>query len=298
MSQQSPLFSLWSLPQPIYAFGCTLLAAYTMANPWMEPTLLAAILMFLPFPVFLILERIKPRKKEWLLDWKDLLEDSFWVVGTYAIWLPIYSEYYDTPISRLFFPLRDSIGIDFQLAANTTGGFFLNAMIAIFAIEFIAYWLHRLQHRYMFLWRIHATHHHITKMSVARADRTHPLEFLGLNLSGAVAFALLGASTEVIAVTLVFRMVTAHICHTNLPLQSGAFGWLFNTAEWHQLHHSRDLAESNTNFGCTVIVWDRLFGTFSAKNNIDQLGNGTGRRLSLATQLLLPFQSNDEIRKL
>ena len=171
-------------------------------------------------------------------------------------------------------------------------------MVGIFAIEFIGYWAHRVQHRFMFLWRIHATHHHIVKMSAARADRTHPLEFLGLNLGSVVALAFLGASADVVGVVLVFRLATAHVCHCNLPLVSGVFGWVFNTAEWHQLHHSCDYAESNTNYGCTVIFWDRVFGTFSSKSSIERVGNGTGRRLSLLTQLTIPFRSNDVLRNL
>jgi sterol desaturase/sphingolipid hydroxylase (fatty acid hydroxylase superfamily) len=172
------------------------------------------------------------------------------------------------------------------------------AMVGIFAIEFIGYWLHRIQHRFMFFWRIHATHHHITKMSVARADRTHPLEFLGLNLGAAVALAFLGASPEVVGVVLVFRMTTAYTNHCNLPLTSGIFGWLFNTAELHQLHHSCVYAESNTNYGCTVILWDRIFGTYSDKSAIERVGNGTGEQLSLLTQLTIPFRSNKVLRNL
>ena len=135
-------------------------------------------------------------------------------------------------------------------------------------------------------------------MSAARADRTHPLEFLGLNLGSAVALAFFGASADVVGVVLVFRLTTAHVNHCNLPLVSGVFGWLFNTAEWHQLHHSSDHDESNTNYGCTVIFWDRVFGTFSSKNSIERVGNGTGRRLSLLTQLTIPFRSNDVLRNL
>jgi sterol desaturase/sphingolipid hydroxylase (fatty acid hydroxylase superfamily) len=135
-------------------------------------------------------------------------------------------------------------------------------------------------------------------MSVARAERTHPLEFLGLNLGAAVALAFLGASAEVVAVVVVFRLNTAHLCHSNLPLVSGAWGWLFNTPEWHQLHHSCIYKESNTNFGCTVIIWDRLFGTFSGKSHIEQVGNGSGEKLSIVTQLLIPFKSDKALREL
>jgi sterol desaturase/sphingolipid hydroxylase (fatty acid hydroxylase superfamily) len=264
----------------------------------MDQELLVSILIVLPIPLYLVVERFIPRRRDWLLNWRDLAEDAFWVLATYFIWSPIYDKSYDTPISNLFAALRDSSGFPYRLEGDTIIGLLTAAMVGIFAIEFIAYWLHRMQHRFMFFWRIHATHHHITKMSVARADRTHPLEFLGLNLGAAVALAFLGASPEVVGVVLVFRLTTAYTNHCNLPLTSGIFGWLFNTAELHQLHHSCVYAESNTNYGCTVILWDRIFGTYSGKSGIERVGNGTGEQLSLLTQLTIPFRSNEVLRKL
>ena len=85
------------------------------------------------------------------------------------------------------------------------------------------------------------------------------------------------------------------LCHANLPLRPGLFGWFFNTPEWHQLHHSLNYDESNTNYGCTLIIWDRIFGTYSGKSTIERVGNGTGRRLSFWTQYTLPFRSNKNI---
>jgi len=259
---------------------------------------MVTILMFVPIPLLLVVERLMPKRQDWLLNWKDLAEDSFWLVGTYLIWAPIYDQAYNTPISNAFALLRDASGFPVRLQAETTLGLLVAAVIGVFVVEFIAYWLHRLQHRFMFLWRIHATHHHITKMSVARAERTHPLEFLGLNLSSAVALAWLGASPEVIGIVVVFRLTNAHFCHANLPLVSGVFGWLFNTAEWHQLHHSCNYKESNSNFGCTVIIWDRVFGTFTGRDTIERVGNGSGKQLSLLTQLSIPFRSNTYLRNL
>jgi sterol desaturase/sphingolipid hydroxylase (fatty acid hydroxylase superfamily) len=298
MQKNSNLFSLWSLPQPIIVLGLSLLTASAAINGWADLSLLVPFFLFAPIPLLLLAERLLPKRNDWLLNWKDLAEDLFWLVGTFLIWAPIYDQAYDTPISNLFESVREASGFPFRLEAATPGGLLIAALIGVFAAELIGYWTHRLQHRFMFLWRIHATHHHITKMSVARAERTHPLEFLGLNLGAAVALAFLGASAEVVAVVVVFRLNTAHLCHSNLPLVSGVFGWLFNTPEWHQLHHSNNYKESNTNFGCTIILWDRVFGTFSGKNHIERVGNGTGEKLSLVTQLLIPFKSDQALREL
>mgnify|MGYP006108921295 FL=1 len=298
MQNTSDILSSWSLPQPIILLGFSLLVANAAITGWIDLSVLVPVLLFVPIPLLLLAERLIPKRKDWLLDWKDLIEDLFWLACSFLIWGPIYDDAYETPISNLFALLRDNSGFPFRLEAETIGGLLVAAFIAIFVAEFIGYWAHRVQHRFMFLWRIHATHHHITKMSVARAERTHPLEFLGLNLGSAVALAFLGASAEVVAVVVVFRLNTAHLCHSNLPLVSGAFGWLFNTPEWHQLHHSCIYKESNTNFGCTVIIWDRIFGTFSGKNHIKQVGNGTGEKLSIVTQLLIPFKSDQALREL
>ena len=298
MQNTSDILSPWSLPQPIILLGFSLLVANAAITGWTDLSVLVPVLLFVPIPLLLLAERLIPKRKDWLLDWKDLIEDLFWLACSFLIWGPIYDDAYETPISNLFALLRDNSGFPFRLEAETIGGLLVAAFIAIFVAEFIGYWAHRVQHRFMFLWRIHATHHHITKMSVARAERTHPLEFLGLNLGSAVTLAFLGASAEVVAVVVVFRLNTAHLCHSNLPLVSGAFGWLFNTPEWHQLHHSCIYKESNTNFGCTVIIWDRIFGTFSGKNYIKQVGNGTGEKLSIVTQLLIPFKSDQALREL
>jgi len=298
MQSQARQDFLWTLPQPVYVLACALITASAVSNEWIKPETLVAIFIWLPLPLLLIGERLMPKRKDWLLDWRDLAIDAFYVFSAFFIWYPILDKNYDTPISDLFTYIHDASGFPFRLDAETTLGILVAAIVGIIAREFIGYWAHRLQHRFLFLWRIHATHHHLTKMSVARAQRTHPLEFLGLNLGSAVALAFLGASDGVIAVTVVIGASIGHICHANMPLKSGAFGWFFNTPEWHQLHHSLDYDESNTNFGCTIIIWDRVFGTFSGKTTIDNVGNGTGRQLSLWTQYTLPFRSNKGIRDL
>jgi sterol desaturase/sphingolipid hydroxylase (fatty acid hydroxylase superfamily) len=148
-----------------------------------------------------------------------------------------------------------------------------------------------------FWWRIHATHHHITKMGAARSDRTHPLEFLALMVGSPIILALAGASNAVIAVSGAFNFMSAYLNHSNLPLYSGFYGLYFTTAKQHHLHHSHDSTSSDANFGCTIIIWDRIFGTYSGRKDIEKMGAGTGKALSILEQYKMAFVSNDKLTK-
>ncbi|MBW8190184.1 sterol desaturase family protein [Neiella marina] len=289
---------LWTLPQPMFVLGGTILMALVCVYEWMDKWILLTLMMWLCIPVIMLGERISPRRKDWWLSRGDLFRDVFWVLSSYLFWIPFFTEYYEGPIQSVFGRLRDSVGFSLSLEAHSIGGLLMMALLATLIIEFIAYWLHRLQHRFLFFWRIHATHHHISKISVGRTNRTHPLEFIGLTLGMAVTVSFLVASTDVIAVILAFKTLSVNVNHANMPLRSGVFGWIFNTAEYHQLHHSKNYAESNRNYGCVVILWDRVFGTFSAKPQIEHAGAGTGQKLPLWKQLALPFFSNRALRKL
>lgn len=289
---------LWTLPQPIFVLGGTILMAAACVTNWMDEWFLLTLMMWLSIPIVLLGEYIAPRRKDWWLGAGDFCRDMFYALSTFLFWIPFYSNYYDGPIGSVFSRLRDSVGFSITFDAHSIGGLVLVALLATLLMEFITYWLHRLQHRYLFFWRIHATHHHISKMSVGRTNRTHPLEFIAINLGMAVTLSFFAASGEVVAVVLAFKTLSVNVNHANMPLRSGVFGWIFNTAEYHQLHHSRDFSESNTNYGCVVILWDRIFGTFSAKEQIVHVGAGTGEKLPLWKQLALPFFSNSTLRDL
>jgi sterol desaturase/sphingolipid hydroxylase (fatty acid hydroxylase superfamily) len=73
---------------------------------------------------------------------------------------------------------------------------------------------------------------------------------------------------------------------------------IFTTAEWHALHHSLERDESDQNFGCALIIWDRVFGTFNGNPNVVRVGNGTGEQLSLYMQLTMPFRSDETLKNL
>lgn len=129
----------------MFVFGCTALVASAITSQWMNAQLLVAVMIWLPIPRLLIAERFVPKRDDWLLNWRDVAEDAFWVFATCLIWAPIYDKYYGTPISNAFASLREASALPFRLEADRVTGLLGAATVGVIAIEFTGYWAHRLQ---------------------------------------------------------------------------------------------------------------------------------------------------------
>ena len=221
---------LWALPQPLLVAGSVLLVAAMLINEWGGEyyrvwTLLVAVSAT---PLLLIAERFWAKKKSWLLKPDEMAEDVFWLASGGLLWGPIVSDMYRTPVSDGFLALRDMSPLQIEFQPTTVLGL-IGAMLVIrFTSSFFYYWLHRIQHESLFWWRMHATHHHLTKLSAMRGNRTHPLEYLALGLGTPMALALMGASNEVFIVSAAFGMWNGKFNHANLPMVSmPVWDWFF-----------------------------------------------------------------------
>ena len=281
---------LWMVAQPVLCFGSMFLVATMVTGEWMHHKLYAVAMIVLPIPLLLVAERYLAKRRDWLLKKEELYEDVFWLGFAIFLWGPIISGAYRTPISEGFRALRDRAVLDFSIAPETVYGLVAGAVFLRICSSFVYYWLHRVSHESLFFWRMHATHHHITKMSCLRGDRTHPTEYLALAISTPIFLALFGASDEVIAVSAAFGVWNGKLNHSNLPLISmPVYDWIFATAQQHHCHHAHDRRQSDSNYGCYIILWDRVFGTYCGDTEVGQIGAGKAKPLSIKEQLLLAF---------
>ena len=127
--------------------------------------------------------------------------------------------------------------------------------------EFFMYWIHRLTHEVDWLWRFHALHHSAPRLYFLNAVRFHPVDIALSNFAPMIPLLMVGADGRVIALFGLVSAVHGLFQHANLVLRLGPLNWIFSMAELHRWHHSRNLEESNTNFGQNLIVWDIVFGT-------------------------------------
>jgi sterol desaturase/sphingolipid hydroxylase (fatty acid hydroxylase superfamily) len=139
--------------------------------------------------------------------------------------------------------------------------------LSLVALDFLAYWTHRLFHKVSFLWRLHALHHSDTDLDVSTTIRHHPLETLAQMLIDASIAILVGLSPEAIALYGSVVLIVQTFNHGNVVLPRHMCwmnAWLM-TPDLHRLHHSTTYAENNSNFGNLIPLWDRAFGTLSPR---------------------------------
>jgi len=146
----------------------------------------------------------------------------------------------------------------------------LRFLALLLAFDLAEYVLHRLLHRFGWLWRLHAVHHSDTDLDVSSTVRHHPFEGLGVSFALVITAGLLGAAPYELAAYGVFGMAVQLLAHANLaipPRISSVVGWLIVTPAFHRLHHCRDERFYNANFGEVFTIWDRLFGTLAAPSS-------------------------------
>jgi alkylglycerol monooxygenase len=134
-------------------------------------------------------------------------------------------------------------------------------VVAMISVDFIYYWWHRLSHRVNLLWSAHAVHHQSEDYNLAVALRQGVLTPF-TNLPFLLPLALLGIPPLVYIASEAFSTLYQFWIHTELVGRLGPLEKILNTPSHHRVHHARNPAYIDRNYGAVLIVWDRLFGTY------------------------------------
>lgn len=137
----------------------------------------------------------------------------------------------------------------------------IQLILALLVGDLGAYFVHRACHQLPLLWRVHVMHHTSERLYVLSSARNHPLNVMLAFGSQVLPLALLGAGPELLTLVATFTSVNGLLQHANVDFRTGLLDRFLATATMHRWHHSPNMAESNSNFGSNLIVWDLLFGT-------------------------------------
>ena len=140
--------------------------------------------------------------------------------------------------------------------------------ISVVALDLWIYWQHRLMHAVPILWRLHRVHHTDVDFDVTTAVRFHPVE-IGFSLAlKFLAVLLLGPPAAAVVIHEIILSCFALYNHGNVKLNPKTDQWLRRvivTPDFHRVHHSTVVRETNSNYGNFLSVWDRLFRSYVAQ---------------------------------
>jgi sterol desaturase/sphingolipid hydroxylase (fatty acid hydroxylase superfamily) len=131
-----------------------------------------------------------------------------------------------------------------------------------FLITDLMFWVsHWLKHNVRWLWYFHSIHHSQVQLNLFTNDRNHPFESLVDLVIRTLPIALVGGATSTWFFVLFFGGIWGHFLHANIRTNLGPLKYVLATPQNHRVHHSKDPAYHNSNFGDHLTLWDWLFGT-------------------------------------
>jgi sterol desaturase/sphingolipid hydroxylase (fatty acid hydroxylase superfamily) len=168
---------------------------------------------------------------------------------------------------------------------------------------FLGYWVHRLEHAWAPLWRMHSIHESTRELDWLSAFRLHPLEPVMFQVLTIIPLWLFQMKLPVAFAYTMYSYVTAHVQHANVVFPIGPLKYIFPTPEFHRWHHARlrnpDGTESPMlkNFG-QYPFWDLLFGTFYLPEGRPlDYGSSDGDKVPTDywAQMLYPFGGHEAV---
>ena len=169
---------------------------------------------------------------------------------------------------------------------------------------FVGYLSHRTMHAWPAMWRFHRVHHSDDFVDVTTTYRTHPVETVWRFLFGIVPIWLLGIPAQAVMIQRLLQATNGVIEHGNIRLPPGidrALSTVWVTPNVHKVHHSREVAETNSNYANLLTIYDRLLGTYTPSTRAESVVYGlkdAGRMSSASFPALvaLPFEGAEQVR--
>lgn len=242
--------------------------------------------------ILVILERVLPYEKSWLLPDGETGNDIAHTLLTKGL-------VQVAALAVAFFPAMAAVLLKLVDSAKltlwpTSWPMIMQVIMAVLVAEFGLYWAHRIAHERIYFWRFHALHHSVTRLWVINTGRFHIADSLFKVTLSQIPLYVLGAPLHVFwwvgAVTAFMGILT----HCNVDMQTGPLDLVFSTPRLHRRHHAQSIREGNTNYGENIVLFDQLFGTYfnPEQRPSSRIGIAGSIAKGFLSQLAQPFTRN------
>ena len=178
---------------------------------------------------------------------------------------------FDYPLKLFYYFVYDNFRI-FDLEKNDFLETWTGYFIVFLLVDFVFYWMHRWSHEMNLLWAFHQVHHSSQHYNLTTAMRqpighTHVIFWIYATTS------LLGVPPIQFYIHLDLNLMYQFWIHTEvIDKCPKIIELIFNTPSHHRVHHGRNPECIDTNYAGTLIVWDRIFGTFEGEKDHLKVG--------------------------
>jgi sterol desaturase/sphingolipid hydroxylase (fatty acid hydroxylase superfamily) len=149
-----------------------------------------------------------------------------------------------------------------DVTSYTASGKLLAALVLFLGVDLAYYWFHRIAHELNAPWAGHVVHHSSEEYNLAVALRQGAFQGV-FSWVFYLPLALLGFPPLWFAAMSSFDTLYQFWIHTRVIDKLGPLEWVLNTPSHHRVHHARNPQYLDKNYAGTLIIWDRMFGTFA-----------------------------------
>ena len=162
--------------------------------------------------------------------------------------------------------------------------------VLLFFLDDLTYYsFHRANHEVRLMWAGHVSHHNSQYYNYGTALRQGVGERVIKYLFWC-PLALLGFDPVMIVTMMSLSLIYQFWLHTETVDRMPAwFEWLFNTPSHHRVHHASNVRYLDRNHAGVLIIWDRLFGTFSAEMPEEPVRYGLTRNIDTFNPVTASF---------
>ncbi len=158
-------------------------------------------------------------------------------------------------------------------------------------VDLFYYARHLLLHSTRLGWALHAPHHASTDLSLTSALRLGWIQRV-MDDFFYVPLVLLGAPPLAVFIVVELNHASQLWCHTDVIGRIPLLDRFLNTPSNHRVHHARDRAYADSNYGATFMLWDKWFGTYRPEPG--KLSLGWERPYAGANPFVIQFRGLQE----
>jgi len=233
-------------------------------------------------------ERVQPRGGRWLTNLSLVVINSF--------------------VLKLLGPVTAVVVADYALdkgwgllnVSPIPLPLYLEIIVGVVLLDLAIYFQHIAFHRIPILWKLHKVHHVDRDIDVTTGIRFHPVESIISMLYKCIVILLLGPIALSVIIFEIILNASAMFNHANFSIPKrldSVLRKLIVTPDFHRVHHSIHVKETNSNYGFFLSIWDRLGNTYikQPKDNHYDMTIGLSSYQSskpaiLSWCLILPFK--------